>query len=426
MSTRNGYRLTEIGEIPIEWKVATLSDLVTRLENGLTYKQNSGGNGIPITRIETISDEKIDSGKVGLVEGLSDDEISRHRLEVGDILFSHINSVEHIGKTAIYRQEPPLLIHGMNLVLIRPKKGCVNPYFLLYYMKYGPTRNRFRSLAKNAVNQASINTTELKAFKVPVPPLVEQDEVATILATVDEAIERIDEIISTTQRLKKGLMQHLLTKGIGHTKFKQTEIGEIPENWKVTPIGSITQVRNGSTPRRNINEYWENGTIPWVPTTQVNERFITVAREYITDVAIRETHLPLVPRGSLLLAMIGQGLTRGKVAKLLIDATINQNFAAIYPCESLDSDFLFHYLAHNYLRIRNMGRGGNQWALNCDVVRSILIPEPPKDEQEKIAKILSSVDEKSETETERRQQLTQLKRGLMQDLLTGKVRVKVN
>src|SRR5438309_1217903 len=101
MSVRHGYKFTDLGEIPNDWSVTRLGDVAIRLENGVTFDQSSDRNGLPVTRIETISDERIDEEKVGFLD-VKEEDIRGHELEIGDILFSHINSIEHIGKTAIY------------------------------------------------------------------------------------------------------------------------------------------------------------------------------------------------------------------------------------------------------------------------------------------------------------------------------------
>ncbi|AKG91329.1 Type I restriction modification DNA specificity domain [Geoglobus ahangari] len=173
-----GFKETPIGRIPEDWEVVRLGDVLTLIRNGLTYRQNKEGNGYPITRIETISDEKIDPSKVGFVNNLKEGELKEYQLIVGDILFSHINSLEHIGKTAIYEAVPEILLHGMNLLLLRPNKEEIKPRFLLYLLKIYRLRGIFKNIAKKAVNQASINQTELKRIRIPLPPLPEQRKIA--------------------------------------------------------------------------------------------------------------------------------------------------------------------------------------------------------------------------------------------------------
>jgi len=155
------FKNTEIGKILKEWKVVKLKDVLLLLRNGITLRQTKEGKGYPVTRIETISEEKIDPSKLGYVVGLHEKDIDEYRLIEGDILFSHINSLKHIGKTAIYEGEPGFILHGMNLLLLRPDKNKVDAKFLLYLLRLFRARKLFWIMAKKAVNQASINQTEL-------------------------------------------------------------------------------------------------------------------------------------------------------------------------------------------------------------------------------------------------------------------------
>jgi type I restriction enzyme S subunit len=383
------------------------------------------GEEYPYVPMDALS---TDSPKVAYVENRAWSRSSGTRFQNGDVLFARITPSAENGKTALvdFLEEGGKGFGSTEFIVLSPRRGGIEDSRLLYYLvKFEKIRNQAIQRMTGSTGRQRIPPEAFDGILCPIPPVNEQQKIAAILSRVDDAIQKTDEIIAKTQQLKKGLMQQLLTKGIGHTKFKQTDLGEIPEQWQITTIGSTTQVKNGSTPRRNVREYWENGTIPWIPTAQVNDRYIEKAQEFITERGLHETSLSWIPKGSILLAMIGQGATRGKVARLLVDATINQNFAAIFPSPSMNMDFLFHYLDFNYWRIRNLGRGGNQWALNCEVVKKICIPLPDKDEQTRIASILSCVDEKIRNDTRRKAQLDRLKRGLMRVLLTGKVRVKV-
>lgn len=419
--TRPGYKMTEIGEIPSDWEVSKLGDLCELLRNGLTSNQES--DGIPVTRIETISKGEF-GDKFGHVNGLPDDLVSAYRLKKGDVLMSHINSIENIGKSAIYRGKPELILHGMNLLLLRfdAKKG--NPFFYIQCLKWNPLLEKIRTLAKKAVNQASINQTELSRVLISVPPLMEQQKIAEILSTADDAIQRVDEQITLSEHLKKGLMQTLLTKGIGHTKFKMTEIGEIPEEWVVEKIAKLSKIVTGGTPYTSEPKYWD-GEIPWVASGDVHQQFIKRAGKFITKEGYSNSNCKLLPIGTVLVALNGQGKTRGLSAILEFEATCNQSLAGIISNKNvLNPLYLLYHLLSRYAYIRNIsgiGRNG----LNLDHIRNLVISCPPIVEQQKIAEILLTVDKKLEHLKGRRDHLEKLKKVLTNDLLTGKVRVKI-
>ena len=189
-----------------EWRNTIFSSVIEKMSNGYTYDVNGVGN-VPITRIETISKGIIDYSKVGNV--LYVDELEKYKLHRGDILFSHINSIEHIGKVAIFEGDEDLY-HGMNLLLIRTKEVMSNIY--LYYFLSSPIAIRkVRSLAKKAVNQASISIAELKKLVIYIPEIKEQTAIAEVLTAADREIELAKEKLKRLRRQKRGLMQQLLT-----------------------------------------------------------------------------------------------------------------------------------------------------------------------------------------------------------------------
>tara|TARA_R110002096_G_scaffold259030_1_gene452639 strand:- start:123216 stop:124451 length:1236 start_codon:yes stop_codon:yes gene_type:complete len=310
------------------------------------------------------------------------------------------------------------------------KEDLVDSDFLAHLCSSELLTPDIRLIAKQgarAHGALNIKPADFFGIRIKLPPLPEQKKIAEILGSVDEAIQKTQAVISQTERVKKGLLQELLTRGMPgrHTRFKKTEIGEIPADWEVVTIGDVAEVRNGSTPRKNNPTYWTNGTIPWLPTGKVNERIISMADQFITTIALDECPLRILPVGSVLMAMIGQGKTRGKVALLDIEATINQNFASIVPGESIDSAFLFHLLESSYQRLRSSGRGSNQDALNCKIVRDSLLALPVMGEQQEIASIADGIDRQVDQNRRFLDTLQRAKRGLTNDLLTGKVRVKV-
>jgi len=205
------FKKTPLGEIPEDWEVVKLGDVLIVVRNGLAYKQSQNTGRYSITRIETISEGVINANKVGYLDHLTDDEIRSNKLRPGDILFSNINSLEHIAKTAIYLSSYPTLIHGMNLLLLRPNKSKIEPFFLLFYLKFNETINRFRRLSKKAINQVSINQTEIKYFPVPLPPLEEQKSIVNTLLAIEHNLASLLSQKSQIEVLKQSLMQSLLS-----------------------------------------------------------------------------------------------------------------------------------------------------------------------------------------------------------------------
>lgn len=190
---------------------------------------------------------------------------------------------------------------------------------------------------------------------------------------------------------------------------------------KVVAIKSIADVSSGNTPSRRKSEYW-NGSIPWITTGELESGYVTASKECVTEKALKETALKLYHKGTVLIAMYGQGKTRGTAAVLGIEATVNQACAAL-TVHSGCSKFLFYQLQNSYHAIRRLSNTGNQENLNAEIIKNFKIPWPDELEQQKIAAILSTQDKVIELKEKLLVQKQQQKKYLMQQLLTGKLRL---
>jgi type I restriction enzyme S subunit len=166
------------------WPTCTLGDVLLTIRNGVNAEQRTEPSGWPITRIETIADGTIDVERVRWIEP-DESLVEDFQLKPGDILFSHINSVEHIGKTALFSGAPTPLIHGVNLLRLRPKTDVVDPVWLLHLLKNDAVRNFYRTRCKRAVNQASLNQPDIKSLAISLPPLTLQQDFARRVRVVE-------------------------------------------------------------------------------------------------------------------------------------------------------------------------------------------------------------------------------------------------
>ncbi|HAW0708494.1 TPA: restriction endonuclease subunit S [Escherichia coli] len=196
----------------------------------------------------------------------------------------------------------------------------------------------------------------------------------------------------------------------------------VPKGWELSSIGKISDVSSGGTPSRNNEAYW-NGNIPWVTTAEVQFKIIEDTVEKITEEGLANSSAKLFPAGTILMAMYGQGKTRGQVAKLGIDASTNQACAAIVLHTGYEVDFYYQFLISQYENIREMANSGGQQNLSGGIVKSIPVPVPPLTEQKKIAKILSTWDKAISVTEKLLTNSQQQKKALMQQLLTGKKRL---
>lgn len=295
----------------------------------------------------------------------------------------------------------------------------VFPEFIAFQFKMGGVQDYFDG-RKRGTTIKGVSRFDLQELPLQLPPLPEQRAIAYVLRTVQDAIAARRRELELERERKAALMQRLFTHGTRGEPTKMTEIGEMPESWRVVQLGDVATISSGGTPDRTRPEYW-NGDIPWVKTGEIDYNVIAQTEEHITQAGLQNSSARLVPSGTLLMAMYGQGVTRGRVAILGLDATLNQACAAIRVSSSVVTNFLFHYLAYGYERIRNLGHGANQKNLNALLIRSIVIPIPDSDEQQAIADTLTACDGKANALNREITLLEELFRALLEELMTSRL-----
>lgn len=209
-----------------------------------------------------------------------------------------------------------------------------------------------------------------------------------------------------------------------HTQTPKLRFPEFSDNWEVKKLGEIAEISSGGTPSRAKKEYW-NGNIPWVSTTLIDFNIIDKTEEQITEEGLKKSSAKLFPKGTLLMAMYGQGKTRGKIAILGIKASTNQACGAIMPNNSiLNNIFLFQNLAKRYDEIRDLSNQGGQENLSGGIIKGLDISLPQLPEQTKIANFLTAIDAKIQALKQKKTLLEQYKKGIMQQIFSQELRFK--
>lgn len=302
----------------------------------------------------------------------------------------------------------------------------VNQYANAEYIYY-VLRSRLGYINRDLFSGSGLKhlqKNEFKKSRVLLPPLHEQKKIAEILNTVDKEIQKIEEIIVVTQKLKRGLMKQLFTRGIGHAKFKNTELGQVPEDWSLSRLDEIAQIERGkfSHRPRNAPEFY-GGDIPFIQTGEVvgsNGRIKTYTQSLNgRGLAVSR----LFPKGTIVLTIAAN---IGDTGILEFDSAFPDSLVGITVRSEMDNVFLEYYLRTRKGYLNSVATQSAQKNINLQKLNPILVIKPSLSEQREIAGILCSVDEKIFINQRLKEKLTLLKKGLMQDLLSGRVRVKMN
>jgi len=264
---------------------------------------------------------------------------------------------------------------------------------------------------------------------VKLPPLPEQKKIAAILSSVDEAINATQAVIDQTRKVKEGLLQDLLTRGIGHTRFKQTEIGEIPEGWDVARGEEITtKITKGQSPRWQGFDYQDDGVL-FVTSENVRDGRLDVSKPKFLPLAFNDKLAgSQLQQGDILINIVGASIGRVCIYDSTIEhANINQAVCLFRVRNNVNNSFISYFLQSNFAIGKLVGTQSETARPNLSLkdMRSFVFPLPPIKEQEAICNTLSRVDSSLKLEEAKLAQLQKTKRGLMQDLLSGDVRVAV-
>lgn len=270
-----------------------------------------------------------------------------------------------------------------------------------------------------------LNREDAYSLAVKLPLRDEQRDIASTLDCVENSIHIETLARDHAQELKRAAMRELFTRGLRGEAQKETEIAPMPESWVCEPLHAHHSVISGGTPSRGNPVFWTDGKIPWVKTTEIDYCQINETEEHITKRGLESSAAKLLPPGTLLMAMYGQGVTRGKVAVLGIEAACNQACAAITSMdETILPRYLYHFLTWRYEAIRALAHGGQQQNLNLETVRNLPVGYPhAKEEQNKIVAILDAIDRKIDLHKRKRAVLEELFKSLLHKLMTGEIRV---
>lgn len=351
-----------------KWEFYSLQDISLSTKLGIVKNQTKQGSRsdefpFPYIKMDAIDwDGQLDLTKVSYVNA-SKEELEDATLDDGDFIYNTRNAPNLVGKCAVFHGKSKTFIFNNNILRIRFDQTKAHPDFVNRMLVSENGKKRVQGFISGTTSVAAIYQKQYLSIQIPLPPLSIQQE---IIAEIEGYQKIIDGAKAVVENYKPKI--------------------DIDPEWEMVELQEVCNVTSGGTPDRNINGYW-NGTIPYIKTGEIFFNRITKAEEFITEAGLKNSSTRLIAPGTILMAMYGQGVTRGRVAILEFEAAINQAVAAISKKnDEINLEFLFYQLQgmYKYLRMISDARGGNQSNLNAKLIKELKICLPPKDIQQQI------------------------------------------
>lgn len=412
-----------IGEVPDHWKKTSFSRLVDSVQNGTTATQVGEETPYPVTRIETISAGKINFNKVGYVEKFPG--IEKYRLEHGDILLSHINSLEYVGNCAIYNAGKKLY-SGMNLLRIKPQENVDGSWLYQLITSYFFNQT-VRSISKPAINQVSVPIGRLKQISTPLPPYTEQQAIANFLdhktSEIDSLIDDKEKLITLLQEYRQSVISEAVTKGLNpDVKMKDSGIewiGEIPEHWETLRLKYAANLVNEKATADDLDK-------PYIGLENIQSwtGLYSLSEDANSD---EGTTSNLFAPGMVLFGKLRPYLA--KCVKVNFSGRCSTELLTLKP-NKVRSDYL-HYLllTDSFIsEVDSSTYGAKMPRANWSIISNLKIAIPPQPEQDEITDYLDRKTSEIDTLISGIQgsieQLKAYRQSLISEAVTGKIDVR--
>ena len=404
------------------WKLTSLKEVCSnQLQTGpfgsQLHSHEYVDEGIPVLMPKDLIDFRANIATAAKITEERAKDLKKHWLQKGDIIFSRRGDV---ARFALIDEQASNAVCGTGCLRARVSTQYY-PEYISYFLQLHQVG---KWLEQNAVGQTmpNLNTEILGELPLKLATnLKEQTEIAQILSTWDKAITTTEQLLANSQQQKKALMQQLLT---GKKRLRDDNGVRFSGEWKKVKLGSVADMNSGGTPKSSVEEYY-GGDIPWVSIADMTKhgKWIVSTEKYLTPLGLENSSARIYPKNSILYAMYAS-IGECSIAKVPLSSS--QAILGIRPKDSLDYEYLYFFLSSLKEKIKLQGQQGTQSNLNAGMVKDFTIKLPSMDEQQKIAAVLNSVDQKISTLQQKLGTLKQEKQALMQQLWTGKRRVKLN
>jgi len=411
---RKGYKETAVGWIPEEWEVVQQGDVAT-FYNGRAYSLSEWeDSGTPVIRLQNLTGRGDDYYYSNL-------QLPEHQYcYKGDLLYMWSASF------GAYIWQGEKAIFHYHIWKIECNDEALDKMFLFYLLDDITQRMKNHSHGSTMIH---VTKGDMEKLLIQLPPLPEQSKIASILSTVDDKIDSINKRIEETRKLKQGLMRRLLTQGIGHTKFKDSPLGRIPEGWEVVRLGDYQLLMTNGFVGTATEYYVDTGGVLYIQGYNVQEnKFRFTGIKYVSKSFHKKHKKSQLMEGDLLTVQTGHIGTTVVVPKELEGSNCHALIITRLLKEEFNPKFVSFFLNSEIGKkgIKTIEVGSTLAHINVSDFMKFRIPKPSLLEQHQLADILTDFETKIDILHEKKSSYEQLKRGLMQQLLTGKIRVKLD
>ena len=411
-------------ELPDGWKWVLLENLCSIPITDGTHQTPTYSDaelGVPFISSKDVTKEFIDWSNIKYVtKELHSELYKRIAPQIDDILLAKNGTT---GVAAIVDTDKIFDVY-VTLAVIRPNQSIVLPKYLLRVINSPICKNQFDEHL-TGIGVPNLHLRDIKVTQIPLPPtLAEQQHIVnrieTMFAKLYQAQEKAQTVLDSFETRKAAILHKAFT---GQLKIDNEEL--TIDNWEETTIGECCKLGSGGTPSKSHPEYYENGDIPWLKTGEIDWNDIYDVEEKITNEGVENSSAKIFPAESVVVAMYGMGVTRGKAAIIKIPTTTNQAVCVLQPNEKLNNRFLFYFFMCNYWQIREQSVGGNQLNLSGKIIASFPIKLPPLNYQLSIVNFLDTVLEKESRAKEAAQtvldQIALLKKSILARAFRGEL-----
>lgn len=398
----------------IKWPVVDLPDLVFFQEGPGVRRNQYTEDGVKLLNVANLQKGKVDlsTSERYISEEEAYGRYKHFLADEGDLIIASSGiKIDYFEDKMgfLTKEHLPLCMNTSTIRFKSLDDNVLNIRYFMYFLKTNFFKGQLQRLITGSA-QLNFGPSHLKQIKVILPEIKIQNQIVGLLDLTSDLIDKRQQQIEALSDLKQSVFLDMFgdpnDKG---SKFSKEQ------------IGNLFEVQTGKTPKRGNSDFWEGGDIPWVKTTEVNNKRIEGTSEFITKRALEVNNLKIFPENTVIIAMYGQGKTRGQSALLTFPSTCNQACAAVLPNDKYNHLFLWNQLLLQYENLRALGRGGNQPNLNLTLVREFKIINPPIVLQEEYANIVEKIDKQKDLLSDSLEQINTLYNSLLQKAFNGEL-----